>query len=66
MGFIFRPIMKLSNAFVGRIFWNKVHRSKGRALSIVYVAPSKNRLDHLRNEKYLFTCTDCFLCNPTL
>ena len=44
----------------------KVHRSKGRALFIVYVEPSKIKLDRLRNKKYLFTLTYCFLSNPSI
>ena len=44
----------------------KVHWSKGRAQTIVYIWPSKNKLDRLKNKKYLFTCTYCFLLNPVL
>ena len=44
--------------------FSKVHRCKGRALFIVYLQPSKNKLDRLRNKKYLFTFTYCFITNP--
>jgi hypothetical protein len=42
----------------------KVHKSKGRTLFVVYVKPSKNKLDHSRNKIHMFTFTDCFLSNP--
>ena len=44
----------------------KVYRSEGRTLFIVYVYPSKNKLYHLRNKKYLFIFTCHFSPNPAL
>jgi hypothetical protein len=34
----------------------KVHRSKGIAFFIVFVLPSKNKVDNLRNKKYISVC----------
>ena len=64
----FRDFLKASNTIMSiNIFsckgsWkNKVHKSKGKSLRIVYVWPSKNKQDCLRNEKYFFPVTYCFL-----
>ncbi len=44
----------------------KVHKSKGRTLFVVYVYPSKNKLDNSRNKINFFTIIYCFLSNPAL
>jgi len=44
-----------------KVDWLKVNRSKGKTLFIVYVQPSKNKLEHLRKTKYLLTHTYCVL-----
>ena len=45
---------------------SKVHRSKGSALFIAYVYPSKNKLHRFMNKKYFFPSTYCFLSNSSL
>ncbi len=48
----------------GTLLFVKVHKTKGRTLFVVYVKPSKNKLDHLQNKLHLFTCIYCFLSIP--
>ena len=38
----------------------------GKELFVVYVWASKNKLDRLRDKKYLLIFNDCFLSNPAL